>query len=61
MSKNFNSIFIYVVTGIFTGIAIYGVVENNRGLDFLLINILIPWLIIYIVFSKLNKSKDKKE
>ena len=61
MSKKFNSIFIYVVTGIFTGIAIYGVVENNRGLDFLLINIFIPWVIIYVVFRKLGKSKDNKE
>ena len=61
MKNNFNTIFIAIVTGLFTGVAIYGVVNNNRGLDFLLINIFIPWLIVFLVFRNVDIFKDKKD
>lgn len=61
MKNNFNTIFIAIVTGLFTGIAIYGVVNNNHGLDFLLTNIFIPWLIIFLVFRNVDMFKDKKD
>ena len=61
MKNNFNTIFIAIVTGLFTGVAIYGVVNNKNGLDFLLTNIFIPWLIIFLVFRNVDMFKDKKD
>ena len=50
------------IIGLFAGIGIYGVVINNRGLDFLLFNILIPLLIV-LQLMKLgyNSIKEDKE
>ncbi len=61
MKNNFNTIFIAIVTGLFSGVAIYGVVNNKNGLDFLLTNIFIPWLIIFLVFRNVDMFKDKKD
>ena len=57
----YNSIFVSVVIGMFTGVAIYGVVINNRGLGFLLFFILIPSFFIYKLFNNSEHDKALKE
>jgi hypothetical protein len=59
-SKKFQSIFISTVIGMFCGIGFYGITVNDRGVDFLLTNILLPLIITVILLKFAFKSQNKE-
>ena len=55
-SKKFQSIFIATVIGMFCGIGFYGIIVNDRGIDFFLLPLIITSILLKFAFKSQNKD-----